>query len=1041
MKIQVQNGNSINEVTITQNQKALDITNGELIRYNMYPYYEKNFVFSYNSNQIETNKILHVSCYPEDFSYPGYIYASFDSNISEDTRVFSSQKLGNNELYIDLSQYPGKNKLYILIKYPRKDNYKYINFSTNLIPRIELTGYNVNARFKLNHINEVIYKVPSPITYNRILIYSQGEDWNFFDMKVQYKTTGGSIRSLPVKIRFETGYGVIADLNMIGEGKEINITLISAYERGKATQFEVGIEFADQEVNYKRKINILEHVYGATDESENCYELAENVGLEKHPVLLINAFTQAISFVVKKTADNTRQYSQDVFHNSYIRLLAPFNNTNYFCIKRFTKKGEEEALGETSYDFQLYYEDDLPDNQMFIMPLINGKIYTHSLNRGSIMVYRHIQFISFSDNIIYSANLLRIRGNPKLYGYTCNTYPDCKVTSDTNGLEEVKIINQYYINKRPNAAGNTELDPNRESVYEIRNQYLSVVICDTDDSDPNHGECKYTIETNTEKEDIQLIPERPFVSSILPGINYFSVKVSNYQDVRKLNISFTVLTGNAKMSVYSDFDLNYIISEYTYHKLFRKEVFEFSSSSIREIYWGVIQCTEPSFIELSYVTDFHYKGFIRTNPGEVNIEYLNKKGSQFPYEIINPYYYHPLNTNLNKNKDFYFKIRSKECSMYYNYNYQNMANTNSVNMKYDRSDQNTYLTSFAFMTTVDNYNYNTNNDLTDCSMIIFSGEIDSSDRPLLIASDIPIPSNFDYTNFIYPFIKNNDFKGIMIDIRFIDNIINPSYSVILSVNNINITDEIIITKDKTIFIEPTNNKIDCGINLQCALQIEIIKRQESDKTYNITVNAYSSNSTVPETIESTEATSKTSIPKDGYKIMQISIGKNEETELSFKFSSGQGKVLAILVNKNQNYDISTIFNEESSNFLNYDSLKGILKITKEESEICDGGCDLIMKIEVENNNKDFSEVSISKNELRKEEKKDDDGNKIESWLAAVITIVCVLVVAGVLVAVYFIFLRKKKKILDNMKTIEESEKDIKGKNDMVSNERVVKFNN
>ena len=93
---------------------------------------------------------------------------------------------------------------------------------------------------------------------------------------------------------------------------------------------------------------------------------------------------------------------------------------------------------------------------------------------------------------------------------------------------------------------------------------------------------------------------------------------------------------------------------------------------------------------------------------------------------------------------------------------------------------------------------------------------------------------------LYPFIKDNSFQGINIDIKFTDtDIKNPSYKVILSVNNINILDEKIITKEETFIIEPTNNKINCGNNLQCALQIQIQKMKESDKTYNLTLNVHS----------------------------------------------------------------------------------------------------------------------------------------------------------------------------------------------------------
>ena len=297
---------------------------------------------------------------------------------------------------------------------------------------------------------------------------------------------------------------------------------------------------------------------------------------------------------------------------------------------------------------------------------------------------------------------------------------------------------------------------------------------------------------------------------------------------------------------------------------------------------------------------------------------------------------------------------------------------------------------------------------------------------------------------IYPFIKDNSFQGINIDIKFTDtDINNPSYKVILSVNNINILDEKIITKDETFIIEPTNNKINCGNNLQCALQIQIQKMTESDKTYNLTVNVHSIKTSVPEIIETTEKSSKTYIPKDGYKLMQIPIGKNEETQFNLKFSSGEGKVLAILVNKNQNYDINTIFNGELSNFLNYDSKNKIIRITKEESKMCEGGCELLLKMSVENTNEDFVEISFEKNELTLEEKNEkDENNKIDSWLAAVITIVCVVGVSGALITVYFLILRKKSKI--NIIQPEESKKDMKisNNNDIQSKdgEKIIQFN-
>ena len=1050
MKIQMDGAaNGVNIASFTQKQIPLEITPTQTIKFNLYPLYEKMFTYTYNS--VGDNNILYISVKPDQFAYPGFIYASFEENVSEDNRTFSSQDLGTNELYIDLSKYRGNNqKLYILVKAPKRDNGNGITFVSKLIKKIEITDNNPKAKFKLSHNSEVYYKVPDDITYNSILLYGLGEYWNFFEMKATYQTTGGSTRNLNVKHMFLNGYGVVVDLIKVGKGKEIKISLTPKSENNKERKVEVGFEIADQEVEYMRPVNILEHVYGATAFSENCYTITENVNINKHPVLLINAFSQAVSFVVRKSANHAKQYSQDGFHNSFIRLLDSFDETNYFCIKKFTPKDRLiEDLGESSYDFQLYYEDDLPNNQMYIMPLINGKIYTHSLNRGSVMVYRNSIFADYSDeneNKIYSANLLKIRGNPKLYGYTCETYPYCTVTKDTPDLEEIERINLYYVNKRVNATGNNAIDPNGEAHSEIRKQYLSVVICDTEESDPNYGECKYTIEINNENDDIQLIPERMFATSLLPGINYFSVRISNYQDVKKLNISLTVLTGNAFMNVFLDYFDTMKITDYEYHKIFRREVFEFKSSSIREIYWGEINCTEPAFIEMTYTTDFHFKGYIMTNPGEVNIQYINKKGSQFPYEIQNPYYYLPLDQNMDKNKDYMFKIRSKECSMFYNYNYNDMPNTYSVNMQFDRSQPYTYLTSFAFMTTVDNYTYNTEDDSTDCAMLVYSGEIDSAERPLLIVSDYPLPSNFKNTYYVYPFISK-DFKGLKIDIRFTDeNIGFPSYNVILSVNGTNVLDEKTINKNAIISIDSKNNRMTCGDNIQCALKIQILKNTDSDRIYNLTVNVYSPSTKIPEIITPIEnEVTKLYISKGETKTATISIGKNEETEIKFDFSSGTGVVLAKLLTKEEAKDLNNlIFDENSSNLIKYDALDRILRLTKDDTEKCDAGCDLVLIMSVEGTNEDVTEVSITKSPLINEpkeevEQKEEINKGVEPWLTAVLVVVCVIAVSGILILIYFLVLRKKN-VSNISRPIEESEKEMKS-SDIIHKKRIIDFNN
>ena len=446
---------------------------------------------------------------------------------------------------------------------------------------------------------------------------------------------------------------------------------------------------------------------------------------------------------------------------------------------------------------------------------------------------------------------------------------------------------------------------------------------------------------------------------------------------------------------------------------------------------------------MTYTTDFHYKGYEKINPGEINIEYIIRNENLYPYKIINPSYY-PLLTN----KDFWFKIRTKECSMIYSYNNRINADIKAVDMTFYRNQPESALPEYTFMSTVDKYNYNTNDDSTDCSMFVYSGELNSEERPLLIISDFPIPSDFDNNYYIYPFYKDENLLGIMIDIRFINNNNgNLNYNVKLIVNKTTIIEKD-INKDEIIFVDPNDSNINCGGNLQCNLKIQIKKNQNSDKTYNFTLNVYTPKSSLPELVDTTEISNKIYISKGGSKIVKVTIGKNQETEIKFSFSSGEGNIQAKLIPKSQFNDYRNyIFdNSDSSNMLVYDSKNRLIRITKADSDKCDGGCELVMALKVDNTNEDLSQVIITQNPLtdKKEGKKD---NKIEPWLAAVLVVVCVVFVSGCLILVYMVFLREKH-VINLDKPLEESKKEFNNIKDSKSNneqvisregERVIKF--
>ena len=97
----------------------------------------------------------------------------------------------------------------------------------------------------------------------------------------------------------------------------------------------------------------------------------------KEATILINTFTQGVLFKIKNST-NYVVYSLDVFNNYFIKLPKEFyDKDNYFCFNHINShESDEEIYGEVSYDFQIYYDNELSDYQMFIMPLITGTIYT-----------------------------------------------------------------------------------------------------------------------------------------------------------------------------------------------------------------------------------------------------------------------------------------------------------------------------------------------------------------------------------------------------------------------------------------------------------------------------------------------------------------------------------------------------------------------------------------------------------------------------------------------------------------------------------------
>ena len=251
-----------------------EVSNGNTDTIDFATTISKKYHFTYDSG---TNQILHIVSKPSKFSNPGYLYASFDEDVSEDNRLFSSQNIGINELYINLDKYPDKTGIYVLARsHNKQETSTNTEIKFNIVSEIELTDENKKAIFKFSHNSNVYYTVTSDMVNKKILIYSLGENWKYFNMNIQYE---GLTEPLIAKQIYENGYGIVINLNEFTQGKKITIVL-TPEESNKETKVEVGYEIIDQGDENKRKVDILEHVYGSTNSFETCYEMKENVDIK-----------------------------------------------------------------------------------------------------------------------------------------------------------------------------------------------------------------------------------------------------------------------------------------------------------------------------------------------------------------------------------------------------------------------------------------------------------------------------------------------------------------------------------------------------------------------------------------------------------------------------------------------------------------------------------------------------------------------------------------------------------------------------------------
>ena len=186
-------------IDYTNLQESIDIHPTQMVFYKLI------------DNNIETNdnsgNLIIISTMPDLFTASGYIFISTEAMPSIDNNVFKSQKPGPNRLIIEESYLKEKKQLFVGINTIEATNVKIRMYKAENIALQESPKMRTNLR--LSDQYNISFTKTDSSKKEKILFYSLGENYNYFNMKVQFSET----KNYEVKQIFENGFGAVVDFS------------------------------------------------------------------------------------------------------------------------------------------------------------------------------------------------------------------------------------------------------------------------------------------------------------------------------------------------------------------------------------------------------------------------------------------------------------------------------------------------------------------------------------------------------------------------------------------------------------------------------------------------------------------------------------------------------------------------------------------------------------------------------------------------------------------------------------------------------------
>ena len=658
--------------------------------------------------------------------------------------------------------------------------------------------------------------------------------------------------------------------------------------------------------------------------------------------------------IINENGDKIFNY--DIKDGKILITITKENAGNYYCL---TKKNNDNI--EASFALQVTYDIENNYYKNIYSPQINGFFYERFLEAGQFAFYTGLSSLQFKTELRYYLKI--ISGFPQMYFVKCETFPHCEfdlnnLPSDTIKPNKINDMFSYSIFK-------TEIEKAISP-----NQYLLLVFCNIDE------DCSFETNFYSDLDNLVLPKNKKIYHTIMDeGQTNFVIKLDGESNYKQIFIDLLTYSGDISIKYEVDgFKVrDYIAGNKKYFVLDKiSENIEYNKLTLNNEIILYVNGKIGSYYSIDYklILDDSNKKIMTEESG---INYLETIEPKFGYKTISL-----INSRTKDKRNFLSNFFSLNCEI---------SITRRINGKEKKLENIDYLSQDIILNTDEEYNSEkydyymeivkmdnvTKFDTNWCMVYVspieqnLNSESEYKKRQLLISEGVInrviLNKSFPKIDYIYPHINPAGYIFINLNMGT-----NSKLNIKISIDNKSYK-EITIGKSQYFIIEKSILRSNdyCPLlktrpNQICNIIIEITldsQFYEEEPLIELTIR---SKEEIPSFIRKSMLR-RDAIVGNYYQYFFTEIGKKEEGNININFDFGGGKVYGRIINKSANegsgWMNKYILPNENNNQLRYDYYTKNIYYNKENTENCDYGCYLFIKVETYFSNEYYKGENIA----------------------------------------------------------------------------------